>query len=92
MFASLIQGSAGELTRFSLVKLWHLQQTGKLPGITTSTVHDEIQVDCAESDVAEVASIVQREMEAFTGLFGTIPVIADLEVTNTHWAAKEDYP
>jgi len=91
MFASLVQGSAGELTRFSLVKLWLLQQTGKLPAVTTSTVHDEIQVDCDTKDEHEVAMIVQREMEGFTGLFGTIPVVADLETTRTHWADKEDY-
>ena len=91
MFACLVQGSAAELTRWSLVRLWLLQQTGKLPAVTTSTVHDEIQVDCDASDSAEVALIVQREMEDFTGLFGSVPVIADLEITKTTWAAKEGY-
>ena len=92
MFASLVQGSAGELTRFSLVRLWHLQQCGEIPGVTTSTVHDEIQVDCARSDMPEVARIVRREMEDFAGMFGTTPVVADLEATITHWADKEVMP
>jgi len=91
MFACLVQGSAAELTRFSLVKLWLLEQHGLLPAVTTSTVHDEIQVDCAQSDLREVALIVQREMEAFTGLFGPVPVIADLETTMTNWADKKEW-
>ena len=93
LFASLIQGSAGELTRFSLVRLWWLQKCNGLPAgaISTSTVHDEIQVDCDIADVPEVARTVQREMENFHGLFGNIPVVADLEVTTSTWADKKDY-
>ena len=91
VFASLIQGSAGELTRFSIVRLWLLQQQGKLPAISTSTVHDEVQVDCDVGDIPDVAREVQRVMEDFTGSFGTIPVVADLEVTTTNWAEKKDY-
>lgn len=91
MFACLVQGSAAELTRYSIVRLWMLQKQGKIPGISTSTVHDEIQVDCDVSDVREVALAVQREMEAFTGLFGPVPVIADIETTISTWAEKEDY-
>jgi DNA polymerase-1 len=91
MFASLVQGSAGELTRFSLVRLWLLQQRGVLPAVTTSTVHDEIQVDCAQSDTKEVATIVKATMEDFTGLFGTVPVIANLETTDSNWSEKAEY-
>ena len=91
MFACLVQGSAAELTRYSIVRLWLLQQRGKLAGITTSTVHDEIQVDCDQADLPEVARIVQKEMEAFTGLFGPVPVIADLETTITSWADKKEW-
>jgi len=91
MFACLVQGSAAELTRFSLVRLWMLQQQGEIPAVTTSTVHDEIQVDCEVGDLREVALAVQREMEGFTGLFGPVPVIADLETTTTNWADKKDW-
>lgn len=91
MFASLIQGSAGELTRFVLVKLWWAQQTGSLPARTTTTVHDDIGVDCATKDRRYVAYEVRRHMEDFKGLLGTIPVVAELEVTNTTWADKVHY-
>jgi len=91
MFASLVQGSAAELTRFSIVRLWEAQQRGEMPAISTSTIHDEVQVDCQVGDLREVASLTQQIMEDFTGLFGSVPVIADLEVTMTDWSAKEDY-
>lgn len=86
LFASLIQGSAGELTRFSLVVLWWEQKCGRLPAVTTSTVHDEIQVDCSRKDVTTVAREVRRIMEDFPGQFGPVPVVADLEITTTNWA------
>lgn len=91
VFACLIQGGAAMLTRFSLVKLWWAQKTGKMPGETTSTVHDEIAVDCDLDAVPFVASETQRIMEDFKGTFGTTPVIADLEVTTTTWADKHHY-
>ena len=90
MFASLVQGSAGELTRFSLVGLWKAQQRGDLPAITTSTVHDEIQVDCDAKDLNEVAYEVRREMENFRGCFGNVPIVADLEKTDRSWAEKQN--
>lgn len=91
MFASLVQGSAGELTRFALVKLWWAQRTGKLPAQTTTTIHDDIGVDCDAKDVRYVAYEVRRHMEDFKGLFGTIPVVAELEVTRITWADKVHY-
>lgn len=91
MFASLIQGSAGELTRFALVKLWWAQQTGALPGRTTTTIHDDIGVDCDKQHRRFVAYEVRRHMEDFKGLFGTIPVVAEMEVTDTTWAGKAHY-
>jgi DNA polymerase-1 len=90
-FASLVQGSAAELTRVSLVRLWYLSRTGSLPATATSTVHDEIQFDCASEDVPYVAAKVQEVMEDFHPYFGPIPVICDIETTNTNWAEKEDY-
>ena len=91
MFASLIQGGAAELTKFSLVRLWLAQQRGDIPGKTVTTVHDEIGIDGDEAATREIALTTQRVMEDFGGLFGTIPVIADLETTTTNWADKAEY-
>ena len=90
MFASLVQGSAGELTRFSIVRLWRMAESGEIPAVSSSTVHDEIQLDCHASDVADIAPKVRFAMEDFHH-FGGTPIVTDLEVTYTNWADKKDY-
>lgn len=90
-FASLVQGAAGELTRFSIVALWLAKRRGKLPATATSTVHDEIQLDCDEADVVDAAFETRRSMEdQFRGLFDSTPIVADIEVTTTNWAEKKE--
>lgn len=86
-FACLIQGSAGELTRFSIVRTYLAHRSGDFPARGTSTVHDEVQFDCATPDVVEVGQKGRYMMEDFRH-FGRIPVVADLEVTETTWAEK----
>ena len=90
MFASLIQGSAGELTRFSIVRLWQMAEAGEIPAAMSSTVHDEIQLECRAEDVAEIAPKVRHAMEDYHH-FGGLPIVADLETTTTNWADKKDY-
>lgn len=91
-FASMVQGSAGELTRFSLVSLYLARREGRIQARASSTVHDEIQLDCLTSDAAHTARETQRHMEAFKGLVGRIPVIVDLESSETTWADKRELP
>ena len=88
VFASLIQGSAGELTRFSMVRTWLARLAGELPAVGTSTVHDEIQYDVPLADLPEAAKKVQQIMEDFHGCFGGIPVVCEIEVTDKTWADK----
>jgi DNA polymerase I-like protein with 3'-5' exonuclease and polymerase domains len=89
VFASLVQGSAAELTRISIVRLWQAAKRGEIPGVSTSTVHDEIQVDCRKEDKDEVAHATRRTMEDFHGLFGHTPIVCDIETSETTWADKK---
>lgn len=95
-FASLIQGSAAEFTRVSIVRLWRLRKAGRFPGRLTSQVHDELQADCDRADKRETAVILRREMEGLRGMFRTgagvnVPIVCDLEASETNWAEKENY-
>lgn len=91
LFATLIQGSAAELTRRSLVAWYMRWRAGEISAMATSTVHDEVQFDCPHAEVRDNAIEVRRSMEDFHGRFGDIPIICDLETTQTSWAAKKDY-
>tara|TARA_Y100000034_G_scaffold116391_1_gene154650 strand:+ start:823 stop:2895 length:2073 start_codon:yes stop_codon:yes gene_type:complete len=90
-FASLIQGEAGELTRFSIVRTYLMQRDGTFPACATNTVHDEIQFDCDVGDIEDAAREGQLAMEDFHGYFGNTPIVVDAEVTDTNWAEKRDY-
>jgi len=83
LFACLIQGGAAELTKISMVRL---DEAGHE---ITSTVHDEVQGDCPEGEVVERAREAQEIMEDFHGLFGSVPILCDLETTTTDWSAKK---
>lgn len=91
LFATLIQGSAAELTRRSLVAWYIRWRAGEITAMATSTVHDEVQYDCPHAEVRTNAIEVRRSMENFHGDFGNTPIICDLETTQTSWADKKDY-
>jgi DNA polymerase I len=91
VFAALVQGSAGEYTRISLVRWYLAYKAGRFPGVATSTVHDEIQFDTPKSDLAYCAREARFLMEDFHGLCGNIPIVCDLETSDTTWADKKDY-
>ena len=90
MFACYIQGGAGMFTRISLVRWYIRYMEGSFPAVATSTVHDEIAFDCEERFVPYVASEAQRFMEDFPVL-GKTPVIADIEITRSHWGDVQKY-
>ena len=85
---SLIQGTAAELTKESIVRTWRLFKDEKLPAYLVATVHDENQIDCHRDVVAEVGYKVKTLMEDFAE-FQPIPIVVDGEYTTTSWADKK---
>ena len=91
LFASLIQGSAAELTRYSIVAIYFAIRSGELPARLSSTIHDEIQLDCDTQHEQYVGRRAQEIMEdTFLGRFGGVPIRCDIERTRTNWAEKEE--
>ena len=84
---SLIQGTAAELTKETLVRVWRWMRDEGLSSRLCQTVHDEIQTDGPVSEFAHVAANTKRLAENYPE-FDPIPVVMDLEVATTHWAAK----
>lgn len=89
--AVLIQGTAAELTKESLVRIHDAFDEMKLRAKIVATVHDEIQIDCPIEEMARVSSTVKKLMEDFKE-FDPIPVIVDGDYTTTSWADKKGLP
>lgn len=90
--ATLIQGTAAELTKESLVSIstnvnfngwWELAQV-------VCTIHDEIQIDCHKSIAVDLAKDVKYIMENFPQFY-PIPIVVDIQYTETNWREKKKW-
>lgn len=86
--ATIIQGTAAELTKESLVRIDRFLAAQALPAYPVSTVHDEIQVDCDASALVAVARPIKKMMEDFP-MFAPIPIVVDCEYSTTSWSDKK---
>lgn len=88
--ASLIQGSAGELTKESLVRNDRgIKENGwKDLALPVCTIHDELQYDIHVSILPQFCRMVKQRMEDFKE-FAPIPIIVDAEYTVTDWSEKK---
>lgn len=89
--ATLIQGTAAELTKESIVRVHKFFKEEKLPAYLVSTVHDEIQFDCHTDVLEQTARGVKSRMEYFPE-FNPVPIIVDGDYTTTSWADKKGLP
>ena len=89
--ATLIQGTAAELMKESLVRVARWLRERQFPARLVSTVHDELWIDTDVSCFAEVARGTKALMEDFSE-FQPIPIIADGEYMVTNWAEKQKLP
>lgn len=88
---SLIQGTAAELTKESIVRVSRFLKENKLPAKLVNTVHDEIQLDCDPECLVVVVQGCKRLMEAYPE-FNPIPVVVDGEYSVASWADKQPLP
>lgn len=90
LIASMIQGTAAELTKESLVRLDQYFVSEGLPVKLINTVHDEIQASTLPEYLHIVAPATKALMENYPE-FAPIPIIVDLETSTTAWNAKQEY-
>jgi DNA polymerase-1 len=88
---SLIQGTAAELTKESLVRVYNFLKSEYPDARLVNTVHDEIQIDCPADCLTPVVKEVKRMMEDFNE-FSPIPIVVDGDYTITNWAEKKALP
>lgn len=85
---TLIQGTAAELTKKSIVRLHQWNHSQGLGLKLCSTIHDEIQIDQPVHNFVEVARGVKYIMEDFPQ-FHPILAETDAEWMDTNWAEKK---
>lgn len=88
---SLIQGTAAELTKESIVRIAQFFREENLPAKLVNTVHDEVQIDCPAEVLVQVAQGVKARMEDYPE-FSPIPIVVDGDYTLKSWADKQKLP
>jgi DNA polymerase I len=81
-----IQGTSADMTKLAMVRVHERlhEDTGGSAGLV-NTVHDELVVECDESDGARVAAAVRHEMEeAHKTLLKRVPPLVEVQVA-PHW-------
>jgi DNA polymerase-1 len=87
---SLIQGTAAELTKESLVRIWRWEQKARTGLMLCSTIHDEISFDVDEVLTEPVLAAVVPMLETFPQ-FNPVPILVDSSYSDTDWSEKKKF-
>jgi DNA polymerase-1 len=77
-----IQGSAADLIKIAMFRIWEEFQKQQLTGKMVLQVHDELVFDVPKSELETVRDIVRQKME--TALILSVPLVVDISV-GSNW-------
>lgn len=83
----LIQGSAADMIKLCIIRIDKMLRTKGYKSKLQGCIHDEICVCVAEGE-HNVLYEIQKIMETTVKTF--VPIVAEIEVTNTTWADKHE--
>lgn len=81
-----IQGSAADIIKIAMVKVWRELKEKNLKSRLILQVHDELIVETAIDELEQVKEIVKTNMESAADL--SAPLVADLSIGSTWFEAK----
>ncbi|MBQ9673172.1 MAG: DNA polymerase I [Ruminococcus sp.] len=81
-----IQGTAADIIKIAMIKVDKRLTDEKLSARLILQVHDELIVECPESEGEKVAQILQEEMEGAVKL--SVPMVAEASIGKTWYDAK----
>ncbi len=87
-FGSLIQGTAADLMKVSMVRLHQWIKAESLPLRLCGNVHDEVWIDGPKQLVPEVDPTVRAIMQD-AKQFAPIPIVVDGQISEVNWCEKE---
>ena len=86
----LVQGSCADLMKQKEVEIDKFIKQNNLKSKVILVIHDEIQISIPKEEehiIKEIKNILNNN----DSIIGTIPMLCEVEVTNTNWADKEGY-
>ena len=78
-----IQGTAADIIKQAMLAVWRRLRAENLQGRLILQVHDELIVECPESEGERIAQILEQEMEQVVQL--KVPLVAEAQVGKS-WA------
>ena len=90
MLNKLIQGSAADLMKQSIVRVHHALLEGGWKSHLVASIHDELILDVTSYELPHLAREVPQAM-GDERLEEVLPIPVDVEVTYTNWAEKAPY-
>ena len=81
-----IQGSAADIMKIAMVKVFDRLNKENLHSRLLLTVHDELLVETKKEEVEQVKKLLKEEMEASSNL--SVPMVADVKMGGTWFHAK----
>ncbi|NLU52110.1 MAG: DNA polymerase I [Clostridiaceae bacterium] len=81
-----IQGSAADIIKIAMVKVWRELKERKLKSRLILQVHDELVVETAMDELEQVKDIVKNSMESAVAL--NVPLIAEVTTGENWYEAK----
>ena len=81
-----IQGTAADIIKLAMIRVHQRLETEGLAAKLVLQVHDELIVECPEAEAAQVAALLEREMEQVITL--SVPLTAEAKSGKTWYDAK----
>ena len=81
-----IQGTAADIMKLAMIRVHQRLETEGLEAKLVLQVHDELIVECPESEADQVAKLVESEMERIMEL--SVPLEAEAKIGKTWFDAK----
>ncbi len=81
-----IQGTAADIIKLAMVRVYERLKKENLTAKLILQVHDELIVECPNSEKEKAAQIIEEEMRAAAEL--TVPLVADVNSAENWYSAK----
>ncbi|NDH06501.1 DNA polymerase I, partial [bacterium] len=86
-----IQGSAADLIKLAMIGVDQALADEKLEGRLLLQIHDELVIECPESEIGAVKTILKKEMSEKPGAILNLKVPITVEVSaGENWLAQEE--